>query len=585
VNVVVSPRRLVTRPLAPGELEALLDGAGLNATGDDELVIRRIDYYFHDNVFQLDFSHPNVYLPREAWRQQADSLVIERAGTTWFWEKARWMAYCDEDEKVVNTHPVGYVGGDNKGTDQILAPPGGSNRDSHGTYPFPGLYRKIGPAGAAEDICSEFDHREYYATPPGDRAAKYRKFKRGGVLTFEAPQHVRIVPDIERVIPLVFEDPSARRAWSWLVLPVRFGYPAVASPAAGLISHAETGNLAVYGPSHNSGWNRSGATNGFRLYEPHKLPPLFPSAWTDEFSNSLGYFNLTLPTISFIPPFDLAWRVLAAPVRLMTESSRPAFHADETIPDRFVGLGGGFAYHTIPDDFLDLLFNREQFASLVGGIVLYAIDAGGDSTSVLTSETVATDGASSPFADVTFFIGGRVASVNSLRHSVSALGVTQSYSGTTRPLKIESDLDMWEYAGTIRFNLLTGGLQPFVKLGYSWVWYRLENVTVDGLVLPVPDSPWIHKPSISSWDNLWPNSWHVGLGFDLLTIRNSAPVIPGGLDFAVKAEWTMYRHSLGLTFEDVPIEDLVALGFTASQLPTDRTVTRHAFTLGLVLSF
>ena len=168
VNVVVSPRRLVERPLTAEELTALLTGAF-----DDELVIRRVDYYFHENVYPLDFSSPNVYLPREAWQQQAAALVTERAGAEWFWEKTREMAYCDDAEQVVNTHPVGYIGGDDKGTDQLLAPPGGANRDSHGTYPFPGVYRKVGPAGAAEEVTSTFDHRAYYAASPEERAEKF----------------------------------------------------------------------------------------------------------------------------------------------------------------------------------------------------------------------------------------------------------------------------------------------------------------------------------------------------------------------------------------------------------------------------
>ncbi len=580
INVVVSPRRLVERPLTGEELQAVLAGAT-----DDELVIRRIDYYFHENVYPLDFSSPNVYLDREAWRAQAAALVGERAGTEWFWEQARSRAYCDDAEQVVNTHPIGFIGGDDKGMDQILAPPGGSNRDSHGTFPFPGLYRKIGPAGAAEGISSTFDHRAYHAATPEARAEKFGKLKRGGVVAFTQPQHVKIVPDIERVTTLVMTEPAARRDWSWLILPVRFGYPAVISPAAGLVAHAETGNLAVYGPTHNSGWNQTGPASGFALYQPHKLPQLFPSKWTDEFSNSLGYFNLTLPTLSFIPPFDLAWRALAVPLRLTATSSHPAFHAEETIPDRFVGLGAGYTSHTIADDFLDLVYNREQFRPMVAAIVGYLVDAGVDTNSVLTSETLSSAAATSPIFDVTFFIGGRFASVNSLRHSRSNLDLTQTYSGTTRPLRTDAELSMWEYAGTLRFNLATRAIQPYAKLGYSWVWYRLEDVTVDGQVLSVPNSPWIRKPSISSWENLWPDSWHVGFGFDFLTLRNSAPEIPRGLDLAVKAEWTMYKHSLGLDFDDVPVEDLIGLGVRAHDLPQDRSITRHAFTIGAVVSF
>ena len=180
-----------------------------------------------------------------------------------------------------------------------------------------------------------------------------------------------------------------------------------------------------------------------------------------------------MPTLSFIPPFDLIWRVLAAPVRLATESSHPAFHADETIPDRFVGLGAGYTSHAISDDFLDLLYNREQFSSLLTAILLYAVDAGGDTNTVLTSETITSEAASSPIFDVTFFIGSRFASVNSLRHSRSDIGLTQSYSNTTRPLQTDADLNMWEYAGSLRFNLRKGAISPTPSsaiAGYGIAW-------------------------------------------------------------------------------------------------------------------
>ena len=70
------------------------------------------------------------------------------AATELIWKKIRYLAYLDDKETIVNTHPVCFIGADNKGLDQLLCMPGGKNRDSHGSYPFPGMYKDIGPAGA-----------------------------------------------------------------------------------------------------------------------------------------------------------------------------------------------------------------------------------------------------------------------------------------------------------------------------------------------------------------------------------------------------------------------------------------------------
>jgi len=111
------------------------------------------------------------------------------------------------------------------------------------------------------------------------------------------------------------------------VLPLRWGYPAIQSPFAGIVANAETGNLAPVGPAQSSGWNRPGPSATFALYDPHLIPRFFPSRWQNEFRNSLGWLNLTLPTISLLPPFDLVWRGLAAPVRIPLESGTPAYSA------------------------------------------------------------------------------------------------------------------------------------------------------------------------------------------------------------------------------------------------------------------
>ena len=115
----------------------------LAGTELDNLVIQRVDYYFHHKVMTLDYTRPNVYQPREKWETELDRE--ERSGERWIWKRLRYRAYWDADEKKINTHPIGFIGGDNKGFDQLLEPPGGSNRVSNGTYPFSGLYKNVGP--------------------------------------------------------------------------------------------------------------------------------------------------------------------------------------------------------------------------------------------------------------------------------------------------------------------------------------------------------------------------------------------------------------------------------------------------------
>jgi hypothetical protein len=85
-----------------------------------------------------------------------------------------------------------YIGGDNKGIDQLIATPGGSNQDSHASYPFPGLYKNIGPGGSAEAVGHTFDHQRWYAAPGRDDP---NAFRGGAVTLYDRPEMIEVVPD------------------------------------------------------------------------------------------------------------------------------------------------------------------------------------------------------------------------------------------------------------------------------------------------------------------------------------------------------------------------------------------------------
>lgn len=580
IHVVVAPKRLVEEPaVSDDDMRRLLRGDWLAAAGENELVIKRVEYYFHSKVASLDFGRPNAYLPEEQWRRQSKALGVELNGEEYFRRFIRQMAWRDAAETEINTHPVGYIGADNKGLDQILSPPGGTNRDSHGTYPMPGLFKDIGPAGASETIANFFDHRAYFA---GELNAVDRLdvFTRGGVIFLGEAEKIQLVPDYERVIDLVFADYDARQQWSWLVLPVRFGYPAVVSPFSGVVANAETGNLSIAGPAFNSGWNRSGATGQYQAYIPQVLPRLFPTALQDAFVNDWGYFNAAVP-LTFLPPFDIAWRIVAAPVRSLFQELEPTFYPRETIPLRFVGLEGGVSHNQSPNDYQELFSNPAQIDGIIGGIVDHLAEQGADSTTVLTSSSERTEPVSAPLLRVQLFIGDRISTTNSLVHFRSDLENRLQFNNID-DLTLNGELNWWEYTGSLRYSLLTGALRPYLKGGYGLSWYRLEDVAIGGELLDAPNSPWIRKPGFIK--NVLPNTWHVGGGLELLTLKGFGG-LPGGLDLALSAEWLRYTNKIGLDAAGLPLPELILLGFTVDDLPRERWIGRTVTNLTVSVSY
>ena len=582
INVVVAPRSAVTRPQTEDEIRAILDGppAG-TAGGDDPLVIRRIDYYFHSKVWTFDYSVPNAYAPRADWESEVRRAVEEGADGKWAWEVIRSRAWADDAETRVNTRPIAWIGGDNKGLDQLLSGPGGTNRDSHGTYLMPGLYKDIGATGASETLGVQFDHREYWKASEAERSRWTEKWKRGGVVDLARPEWIELLPDVERIAPLAAESPEVRAEWAWFLLPIRFGYPAVESPFAGVVSHAETGNLAVFGPSFSSGWNRSGETEGFARYDPNRVPRLFPLDWQDNFINSWGWLNLTAPTIAMLPPIDFLWRIVAAPFRAAAQDQDPTFYPVENLPLRYLGLEVGYSHMDYPvEAYGELLINERQFDELLVNLLLYPLINGTDSTT-LSDLSERVDPGRSAFFLVSLYIGDRFVTENALRHSRSDIGVIGTYSDI-EPLEILGDLNFWEYAGSFRYDLTTGAFRVFPRAGYGLSWYRIEGLSANGVPFEEADSDWIRKPGL--FENLLPNTWHAGAGVEWILLRNRA-VPPRGIDLSIRADVTWYTNKLGLDLADLPVERLLELGVSVEELPRNRWVGRTEFRLGGTISF
>lgn len=66
------------------------------------------------------------------------------------------------------------------------------------------------------------------------------------------------------------------------------------------------------------------------------------------------------------------------------------------------------------------------------------------------------------------------------------------------PLRLRPNLMMFENNCSLRYNLATGSIQPFVKAGYGYSWYRLDDTRTDGESLENNRSEWLHTPHFDS---------------------------------------------------------------------------------------
>jgi len=576
LNVAISPMSAVERNLTEEEVRRILNGDPTAFDGADPLVIKRIDYYFHHQVLMVDFGNPNVYLPQAQWDSVIQNRDKELVSEDFFWKSARYLAYQDDAETIINTHPIGYIGADNKGLDQLLAAPGGKNRDSHGTYPFTGLYKDVGPGGSTEQIKSRWDHRKYFADVSRGLPME--------VVAYDIAGRVEVIPDWEVFHHQLAEEPAVRQDWGWMVLPIRWGYPASESPFAGFIPHAETGNLAPPGPTYQSSWNTSGASAGFHHYNPHKFSSLFPLGYQDTFNNSLGFINAITSTLLILPPIDFLWRVVAAPIRAIINKPVPVFFPTKNVPFRFLGLSGGSATEFISADFTLLFLD-----STIAIPILTRPELASDTGFVRLGDAIHASNTSFIFGG-SLFLGKRMVTTSTIRNSHHDLGVDLLLLPSQRTYQVRGDLNLWEWAGSVRYNLATEKFQPYFKIGYGLSWYRLQDVTTEIIGTdtgPVPLTPdaglWVRQPwrnpdgTKNAFANLWPNTLHFGAGIELIPVTSRAP-IPRGIDVSLLLDWSHFRHSLGL-------QGTLVEGVTFEEGERDKTVVRNVVSLIVTLGF
>jgi hypothetical protein len=238
------------------------------------------------------------------------------------------------------------------------------------------------------------------------------------------------------------------------------------------------------------------------------------------------------------------------------------------------------AKHWISDEYGDLLFNATQGAALIEGLLSYIAENAGPDTQVLDA-TLRTEDQVAPVYFIDMYVGHRIVTTNGLRHARSQIGAEFTFSDID-PFRVDTELNMWEYSGSLRYSFTSSGVQPFFRGGYGLSWYRLEKYSLNGEPIENPESSWIRKPGF--FENLLPNTWHYGIGIELIPIRRFAR-LPEGLDISLTLEWQRFHNKLGLEKVGVEIADLIQIGIPAEELPRERWVGRHAVSASLAVSF
>ena len=532
INVGITTDAAVTREragLTREEVKEVLSGR----VSREHLRIAFVDYFFHESAITLD------YLPM--YRPAAAMTGLLQRFSVW-----RDTAFVNRTLRqrvsvasgALATHPIGFIGGNNKGPDELLAfwPRfrRSYNRNSHGTYPFPGIWQSVGPLGSTEHISGR--PTPEVGAEPLSKQDLADKLAAGGFVPFRK-ENLVLVPDWECIEPLLRTSGDAQQNWSWLVLPIRWGYPATESPGAGALKHVDLGNIAPEGPAFQPGWNRVG-TAGWRSYDPDVLQVMLtPTSPFDKMTSGWGFLNLPAALLGSLP----GWNVVGSHVMPWLTGSLRLFNAtlprtftprDE--PRRYTSLTAGPFRQTGGNDFAFLLHDAQ----------LAVMKDRRQSTSTSTT-ALAKSASEGVRVGIALHYGEKVSIENTFSINESVIGAQWQHEETGPMDNVNADIKIHDLTGGFRYSVVRskqGSWHGFLKAGYGWAWYDISNLHVNGqpedytqrsgyAVTLLPSKKW------------WPNSWYGGMGVEYFAPRRGWLLQQFG--YGIRAEFTALQHRLG----------------------------------------
>jgi hypothetical protein len=536
VNVAITTDAAIAqRPgaqLSDVQLASLLAGA----TPADRLKIAFVDYYFHESVITLDYTVAYRAVASSE-RPLSDRVSVWRDTSFVRRTVLRRLGVGNGD---LATHPIGFIGGNNKGPDELLTLRprfrGSFNRNSHGTYPFPGIWQAVGPLGSTEHVpgrpvpelggeARSWDDLRQHLTQE-----KFVAFRRENLI---------LVPDWECIEPLLESDASAREEWSWLVLPLRWGYPATESPGAGAIKHVDLGNLSPEGPPFQPGWNRIGAA-GWRVYDPEVLRVMLaPTSPFDKMTSGWGFLNLPVALLGFLP----GWNMVATQLMPWLTGTVSVFHS--TLPRtfrprdqvyRFTSLYAGPYTQTGGDEFAMLLPGADHPA------ITQQTQSDGEEANRTALKRSFASGMRIGFAA---HYGPKFTVENTYSTNHARLAADYTDAAGSNIAHLNAALQTRDLTGGFRYTIAragTGTWQAFLKGGYGWTWYVVDELSVNGAAADYRERSG-YAVSILPSAKWWPNSWYTGAGLELFRSRRGW--LLGQLGYGLRADFTSQHHRLG----------------------------------------
>lgn len=517
INVVVTPHA-ARNPGTASAIEgtALLDSLEVvrvlrgDAGITDSLAIGAVEYYFHQNVIRLDY----LSLTTDA---------LDSATTTdrrYFWEDVDFVrrtlaARLTDGGGKLATHPLVFIGGNNKGPDELLAPVprfrGSFKRNSGSSYPFPGTWQTVAGFGVTETVNGRVVPRLN-----ADPAVDWRSSIEDGEFITYSSADIHLIPDWERVEQLVLDEPTMRRQWAWLVLPIYWGFPATQSPGAGLVAHTDLGNIAPPGPAYNDGWNRAGGPPTGRYHLRVLRTPVSPTTPWANLRNGWGVLNLPLAAWGLMPGYNVAiiqltpWTegalqfVGAPPPRTFTPGR---------LPRRFTSEGQGIAWRFGGADYARLLPQRDPVIARV-----IAAHPG----SAVDQRSIRHVAAPGPSLWFNLYFGDRLALENSYSWSTDDVRyrIAESAGGTVGV--VGGTLKLAELDGGISYSLTSQPsrfLDTHVRAGYGWTRYSVEDIGIGGERTIVRGVHGGYLPPLLPGSHWWPNTIYAGTDVELFAPR------------------------------------------------------------------
>lgn len=557
INLQVTTRESATDTtdasafLSADEIAAMLDGR----MPLERMVIRAVDYYFHHLVLTVDYLKPH--------RGQEHSRFSPTDSASHTWEdhdfasrivRNRLKAYPAHKDSTygrIATHPVGYIAGNNKGMDEFrqFFPRfrRAYNRQSGATYPFPATWLLIGPVGATESVSGD-------QIPPANRAAlrdptaPWTDLITNDDYLVYPKSTIDLLPDWERLVDLVRRDPDARQEWAWVLLPIRWGYPATGTLLA-VVPLRDLGTSSPFGPAFTTSWNRIGANAEHPEYKLHALrTPMAPTVPWSVTQNGWGFLNYPIVIAQMYPFYNMMGGHLGSfgiPVLELMGPEWPRTmvpYEPRRMATMGVGVvaqygGGRFARAMIPAANGD-----PRFAGLRGS----------------RDEHVSRSTALAPRFWLDLHVGKSYFVENSYSLSQSVVRYSVSNAELGDSATVSGSLTTRQFTGGIRVRLpwigadtapSVGGAEHLVsgRLGYGWTRYTLRGMTIDGAtsVGPVRGG---YNPTLLPSRRSWPNLAYTGLTYEYFSGRSNWLYRHVGYGFRIDAGGILQRlpsHEVG----------------------------------------